>query len=254
MTPESAQAPEPIPAGMGEFSRVAGVFFEPGKTFDDIGKRPSWFIPLLLSTLAGLAFYVSYGRHVGYERFLRQQIATNSKMAQRMEQIPAEQRDAQMAMQAKITGVGYYVAPVVFTPIMMLISASILLGITAMMSAGLRFKQVFAVVCFAGLPMVIKHLLSIVVVFLKNPDDFNLTNPLAFNFAAFMDPLTSSKFVYTVATAFDAFAIWTILLTAIGLSAAAGKKRLSFGGALTAVLIPWVVLVGFGATMASLFG
>jgi hypothetical protein len=112
---------------------------------------------------------------------------------------------------------------------------------------------VFAVVCFAGLPMVIKFLLSIVVVFLKNPDDFNLQNPLAFNIAAFMDPLTSSKFLYTFATAFDAFAIWVVILTAIGLSAAAGRKKLSFGGALFAVLIPWVVFIGFGATMASLF-
>jgi hypothetical protein len=238
---------------MGTFSRLTGVFFEPGKTFQDIGRRPSWFLPLLLSILAALAFYSAYGQRVGWERFLRQQMATNARMAQQMEQIPADRRDAQIAMQAKFTGIGYYVVPLIIMPIMTLISAGILLGITAMMSAGLRFKQVFAIVCFAGLPMVIKSLLSIVVVFLKNPDDFNLQNPLAFNFAAFMDPLTSSKFLYTFATAFDAFAIWVIVLTAIGLSAAAGKKRLSFGGALFAVLIPWVLFVGFGATMAAMF-
>ena len=57
MTPEVAQAPEPTPAGMGVFSRITGVFFEPGKTFEDIGRRPSWFVPLLLSILSGLAFY-----------------------------------------------------------------------------------------------------------------------------------------------------------------------------------------------------
>jgi hypothetical protein len=238
---------------MGAFSRVAGVFFEPGKTFEDIGRRPSWFLPLLLTILATVAFFATYGQKVGYERFLRQQMATNPKVAQRMEQIPAERREESIAMQAKITGIGYTVGPVIFMPIMLLISAAILLGITAMMSAGLRFKQVFAVCCFASLPAVLKFLLAIVVVFLKNPDDFNLQNPLAFNIAAFMDPLTSSKFLYTFAAAFDLFAIWTILLTAVGLSAAAGKRRLSFGSALVAVLIPWVVLVGFGATMASMF-
>ena len=82
--------------------------------------------------------------------------------------------------------------------------------------------------------MVIKQLLSIVVLFLKNPDDFNLLNPLAFNVAAFMDPLTSSKFLYTLADVRSVRDIWTIVLTAIGLSAAAGKKRLSFGGGLIA--------------------
>jgi hypothetical protein len=123
---------------------------------------------------------------------------------------------------------------------------------TAMMSAGLRYKQVFAVVCFAGLPMIVKHILSIVVMFLKNPDDFNVQNPLAFNFAAFMDPLTSSKFLYTFAVSFDLFAIWVIILTAVGLSAAAGKKRLSTGSALFAVAVPWVVMVTLAASMASL--
>lgn len=238
---------------MGAFSRITGVFFEPGKTFEDIGRRPTWFLPLLVTIVATIAFYATYGQRVGYERFLRQQMATNPKVAQRMEQIPAERREASIATQAKITGISYMAGPVIAMPIMMLISAGILLGLTAMMSAGLKYKQVFAVVAFSALPGALKYLLAIVVVFLKNPEDFNLQNPLAFNFAAFMDPLTSSKFLYTVGSAFDLFAIWTILLTAIGLSAAAGKKKLSFGGALIAVLIPWVVLVGFGATMASMF-
>lgn len=253
MTPEAVQTPDPTPAGMGAFSRIAGVFFEPGKTFEDIGRRPSWFAPLLLVLASMIAFYASFGQHVGWERFLRQQMATNPKVAQRIEQVPAERREQQIAMQAKFMGVGYMVGPVVFMPIMLLISAGILLGITAMMSAGLRYKQVFAVVCFAGLPGALKFLLSIVVLFLKNPDDFNLQNPLAFNFAAFMDPLTSSKFLYTIGAAFDVFAIWTIVLTAIGLSAAAGRKKLSFGGALIAVLIPFVAFVLFGATMAAIF-
>jgi len=238
---------------MGVFSRITGVFFEPGKTFEDIGRRPTWFVPLLLSIVAALAFYAVAGQRVGWVRIVRQQMAINPKMAQRMEQVPAEQRETQLATQAKITGIGYYVGTIVFAPIAVLISAGILLGLTSMMSAGLRYKQVFAIVCFAGLPAVLKHLLSIVVVFLKNPDDFNIQNPLAFNFAAFMDPLTSSKFLYVFATAFDAFTIWTMLLTAVGLSVAAGRKRLSFGGALFAVVVPFLVFVTFGATMASMF-
>jgi len=76
---------------------------------------------------------------------------------------------------------------------------------------------------------------------------------LAFNAAAFMDPMNTWKFVYAIAAAADLFAIWTILLSATGLSAAAGK-RLSFGGALVVVLVPWAILLLFGASMASLSG
>jgi hypothetical protein len=67
-----------------------------------------------------------------------------------------------------------------------------------------------------------------------------------------MDPISTPKFLYTVATALDLFTIWTILLTAVGIKAAAGK-RLSFGGALFAVVLPWAVLVLLGATVAGIF-
>jgi uncharacterized membrane protein (DUF2068 family) len=69
-----------------------------------------------------------------------------------------------------------------------------------------------------------------------------------------MDPMTASKFLRAVALNLDVFAIWTLLLIAIGLKAAAGKK-LSFGGALFAVLLPFAVYVLLrGATSAAGFG
>jgi hypothetical protein len=253
MTPEAVQTPEPEASRLGTFSRITGVFFEPGKTFEDIGRKPSWFAPLLLMIVAGLAFYVVYGQRVGFERYLQQQLSTNPRVQQQMERVPPEGRQQALATQAKFTGIGFYVGPFIGIPLMMLITSGLTLLVTSMMGAGLTFKQVFAVGAFAGMPLVIKHLLSIVVVFLKNPDDFNLMNPLAFNIAAFMDPTTSSKFLYTFAMAFDLFTIWALILTAIGLSAAAGKKRLSFGGALFAVLAVTLAGVTFGASMAAMF-
>jgi hypothetical protein len=253
MTPENASAVEPEPAGMGEFSRLTGVFFEPGKTFADIAERPRWLVPLLLVVVAGVAFYFLYGPHVGWERFLRHQMETNARVQQQMERIPADQRDRAIAMQTKFMGIGYYFGTMVMVPLMYLISAAIVLGIASgLMSAGVKFKQVFAIVCYAGLPLILKHALAMVVMFLKNPADFNLLNPLAFNPAAFMDPISTPKFLYTLAMSFDLFTIWTLLLMATGLKAAAGKK-LSFGGALFAVVTPWAVLVLLGATIAGLF-
>lgn len=253
MTPENAPAVEPEPAGMGEFSRLTGVFFEPGKTFADIAERPRWLVPLLLVIVAAVGFYFLYGQHVGWERAVRHQMETNARMQQAMERLPAEQREASIAMQTKFMGIGYYVGTIVMVPLMYVISAAIVLGIASgMMSAGVKFKQVFAIVCYAGLPMVLKHALATVVMFLKSPDDFNLINPLAFNPAAFMDPINSSKFLYTLAMSLDLFTIWYFLLAATGLKAAAGK-RLSFGGALFAVVLPWAVLLLIGASLSGLF-
>jgi hypothetical protein len=232
---------------MGEFSRIVGVFFEPTKTFTDIARRPSWILPMILAILVGLGFATAIAQRVGWERVVRQQLDASS----RVQQMPADQREQAVNMQMKFMPVGFYGGAVLGVPIGSVIVAAVLLGITALMSAGLRFKQVFAVVVWGGLPRAIAAILTIVVVFLKNPDDFNIRNPLAFNLGAFMDP-NGSKFVYALATALDLFTIWNILLVAVGLKAAAGKK-LTFAGALVAVVAPWALVVLGGAAIAGAF-
>ena len=248
MTPENASAVEPQPAGMGEFSRIVGVFFEPKKTFADIAQRPTWIIPVILVILAAIGGSMAVSQRIGWERIMRQQNEASS----RMQQMTPEQRANAEAIQMKLAPAIAYGGPVVGVPIYCVVVAAVLLGITAIMSAGLRFKQVFAVVAWGGLPRVISSILAVVVVFLKNPDEFNIRNPLAFNVGAFMDPNGSSKFMYALATSIDLFSIWTILLLATGLKAAAGKK-LSFTGALVAVVTPWALLVLCTSALAGAF-
>jgi hypothetical protein len=172
---------------MSEVSRVMGVFFEPKKTFADIALRPSWVLPLILLILTGLGGTLAISQRIGWERVMRQSNENNS----RLQQMSREQQEQALSLQMKFAQVIGYAAPVVGPPIYCAIVAAVLLGITALMSAGLRFKQVFAVVVFSGMPRMISQILIIVVVFLKNPDDFNVRNPLAFNVGAFMDPTTA---------------------------------------------------------------
>lgn len=242
---------EPQPAGMGEFSRLTGVFFEPSKTFADVAERPRWLVPLLLVIVASLAYFVTYGQKIGWASFIQQQMDT-PRAQQQMERLSPEQRQQQMAIQAKFMPVIYYAGAVVGTPIAYLFSSLILWGIASgLMSAGVKFKQIFAIECYAALTALVSKVLAIVVIFLKDPEQFNLMNPLAFNPAAFMDP-KGPKFIYTLAMGLDLFTIWALILTAIGLKAAAGK-RLSFGGAFFAVCLPYAVLLLLGASLAGAF-
>jgi hypothetical protein len=96
-------------------------------------------------------------------------------------------------------------------------------------------------------------LLAMAVMFMKPPEDFNLANPLVFNPGAFMDPMTTSKFVYSLASALDLFSLWKLALVAIGLKAAGGKL-LSMGGAITAVFLPWAIWTLGAASLAGAFG
>jgi hypothetical protein len=256
MTPEmpgTAFDAEPEPQPLSEISRLSGVFFEPTKAFTDIAERPRWFVPLLLVILATVAFYVTYGQHDGWRSFVEEQMQSNARMQQQMSQLSPEQRERSMNLQLKIMPITYYVGPVVGMPLAYLFVSLIVLGVASgIMSAGVKFKQIFAIECYAGLTGIVQKILATVVIFLKRPDQFNLMNPLAFNPAAFMDPKTTSKFLYTIAGGFDLFIFWGMLLTAIGLKAAAGK-RLSFGGALFAVALPWAFFLLLGATVAGAF-
>ena len=250
MTPEILPDSEPQPKGLGEGSRLTGVFFEPAKTFEDVAARPNFWVPLILVIVVALGYMVLYGQHVGWERMIRKQIDSSSRAAQ----LSPEQKETQIAAGAKFAPIVTYVAILVFVPVGTLVWAAVLLAIVkGMMSVPLRLKQVFAIICYASLPAVVMSLLAIAVMFMKPPDDFNLQNPLVFNPAAFMDQTTTSKFLYSLASSIDLFRLWTLVLIGIGLKAAGGRL-ITMGGAMTAVFLPWAIWVLGSAALAGVFG
>jgi hypothetical protein len=115
-----------------------------------------------------------------------------------------------------------------------------------------RLKQTYAILWYSSMPGVLMALLSIAVMFMKPPDDFNVQNPLVFNPGAFLDQTTTSKFVYSLASAIDLFTIWKLVLIGIGLKAAGGRA-LSMGGAMTAAFLPWVIWILCAASLAGIF-
>jgi hypothetical protein len=232
---------------MGEFARLIGVFFEPRKTFGDIAERPRWLVPTLIAIVSGVILLYLFNTHVGWEPMLRRAFENNP----RVQQLTPEQRQNAFNLQLRFVPVFSYVGGVLGVPLTFLVGGGIIFGIVkALLGVPMRFAQVFAVIAYAWLPRVIFAGLSIIVMFLKNPEDFDIQNSFASNPGAFMDPQNSSRFLYTLATQLDVFNVWVILLIATGLKAAAGK-RISFGGALFAVLLPWGVFVLIRAALAA---
>ena len=249
MTPEIHSESDLEPKGMGEGSRLAGVFFEPGKAFEDIAKRPGFWAPLALVILVSLIYMAMFGQHVGWERMIRHQM----ELSPQAMQLPADRREAQIAAAAKFTPIATYGFILIVLPLFYLIWAAVLLAIVkGMMSAPVRLKQLYAILWYASLPGIIMAVLAIAVMFMKSPDDFNLQNPLVFNPAAFMDQAATSKFVYSIASALDLFSLWKLVLIAIGVKAAGGKN-MSMGGALTATLLPWAIWTLCAAALAGIF-
>jgi hypothetical protein len=171
----------------------------------------------------------------------------------RTQNMPADQRARAVEQAVRIVSITSYAGAIVGTPVMVAVEAGVLLLIfNFFLGAHLRFKQVFGVTSYALLPMLVSTVLALVVMLLKNPDDFNLRNPLAFNVGAFLDPQSTAKWLVSLGASLDLFSIWVVILLAIGLAAAA--PRLSFSKALTGVMTPWLVLVVLKSAWAGAFG
>lgn len=233
---------------MGEAGRITGVLFDPKKAFADIAAKPSWILPVVLSIVVGLVFVYLFTTRIGWDRYFHQIAETSS----RMQQMDPPQRENAIQMQEKFGPIFGYVFGVIGPPLMAVIVGGVILLMGKIGGAALTFKQTFAMSAWASLPRVIAGILAIVVMFIKNPEDFNLQNPLAFNLGAFMEPPPNSgKFVYSLATSIDLFTIWSILLLAVGISVAA--RKMPFSKAVILVVAPWIIWILVAAGFAGMF-
>lgn len=246
MTPEPA--PDNAPP-MSEVGRITGVYLDPKTAFADIAARPRWYVPLILLIVAAIAFTYCYTTHIGWRHYIAQTMENNP----RTRDLPAEARETQINAGAKIAPIFGYVGSLIGIPVVALAIAGVLLLMSKMMGASLQFKQMFAITAYAMLPGLISSILAIIVMFLKNPDDFNLQNPLFFNIGAALEPPPNTgKFLYSVASSIDLFTFWTILLLATGISVAA--RKVPFSKALVAVVVPWVIWVLVKSAWAGAMG
>jgi hypothetical protein len=118
------------------------------------------------------------------------------------------------------------------------------------LSADLKFKTMFALVMFASLPAVVKALLSMVAVLAGvASDSFTFQNPVATNPGYFLDA-SASPVLRALLTPIDAFSIWMLVLTAIGITCISKVKT----GTAFAVVFGWyAVMILFFTGIAAAF-
>jgi hypothetical protein len=257
MTPEHApeQAPElsaappplatqPEQPHMSEAARLAGVFFSPGEAFKDIARKPRWWIPVILSAILSTVFLTAFTQRVGWESVIRPAI----------ERLPnAQTMTAQQREQLITTYAGFYkyvgYASAAIALLYVFIVAVLLMFLfDTIMSAGVGLKRMMAIVAYGFLPLAIQTILSMLVLFLKDPDEFNLQNPLMFNVGAYLTP-DSPAALRALGSSLDLFSLWIIILLAIGVSSAA--RKISFGKAFATIILPWMLFVGLKTAAAA---
>jgi Yip1-like protein len=249
MTDQMSTAAAPQPEKKGELARLTGVVWEPGATFPDIAAHPRWWPPVLIIIVLSLTFTYSFTQRVGWDRFMRQQFETNP----RTQNMDAAQRDQAIAAGAKFAPIMGYVGAAVGFPLMALAAAGVFLFVfRILLGAELSFRQVFAVYCYAMIPLIFSSVMGLAVMFLKDPEQFDLNSPTLTNIGAFLDPLNTPKWLHSLASSIDVFTLWILALLATGLAAAA--RKISWSTSMAAVVGTWVVYVLLKAGWAAMFG
>ena len=232
----ASPAPTPEPAPLSQGARIIDTFIAPKKTFLDIRRSAQWWLPFLLMTVFGWGLVYVAEQKIGLQKMVENELQARPKAAERYEKATPEQQQQQV----KFTGVVYYVAIPLITLIIWLVMAALQFGTFKFgASADISFSKSLAVVVYAGLPMVLRHLLAIASVAAgASADGFTLNNPIASNPGYFMSP-ADSPFWYFIASQVDVFLLWTLALTAIGF-ATTGKVKL---GTSFAIVIGWWVVI-----------
>src|SRR5450631_2289255 len=222
---------------MTELGRLGGVFFEPGKVFADLAEKPRWVVPVVIAIVIGLIFVYSLSSRVGWDQTIRTAMANNPRTAD----LTVAQKEEAIRRGAQFAGGIAWVGAVIGPPFFILVIAGVLTGLfNALLGTELKFAQVFSIAAYALLVRGIYSLLIILILYLKPPEDFDIRfNP--FSIGGYLNRQETPKFLMGSLTSIDVFSIWTVILLAIGISVAA--KRLSFTKALTAIAIPWLIMV-----------
>jgi hypothetical protein len=241
-TPSAIPPAAEEPQGLSEAERLIDTFVAPSKTFTDIQRNASWWVPFLIMAIVSVGFIFSIDKKIGWDQIMQNEIAKNPSAQERINKLPPEQRDNILQTQLKVSKMFAFGTPVLILVVYFIVAAVMLATFNFGFGAQLRYMGSMAIVTYSFLPTILSGLLGIVAIFAGvDPEAFNIRNPVATNPAYFMDP-TQHKFLYGLASGFDIFNLWVIVLMAIGFSANSKvKKSTAF-----ITILAWFVLYKIG--------
>lgn len=221
-TVANVQAPTPL----SQVERVIDVFIAPSKTFYDILRDSSWWLPWLLGVLVTLGFGVAIQQKIGWDKTYNNILLQGSQAQQdRMSQLPPDQQARQKAIAAEFVKYIFWGTPVLALVFAAIASGVLLVTVNFGLGGKATFPQMFAVWMYATLPFVIQGILGIITVFAGlDPDSFNLKNPVGTNIGYFL-PQDSPKWLIAFGTAIDVLTIWVLILLTLGCSIVGKVKK-----------------------------
>jgi len=237
--------------GLSQLERVVDTFIAPAKTFTDIRRSPSWWLPWLIASIIGLAFVFTVQHQIGWEQVVQNTLHQNPKAMARLQQLPPDQMASAIQMQAKITSMTVYLVPVGVLLVALLGAAVLWLTVNFVFGGQAKFGEMYAVWFYATLPLTLTSLLAIITLFAGvDPSVFNMKNPVGTNIGFYLSP-DSSPWLISLLSSVDVLKIWTAILLTIGCAKVA---RIKTAFAAVAVFGWWIIGILISTGFIAIFG
>jgi Yip1 domain len=246
-------APEPAGPGLSEPQRLVNTFIAPRKTFEDLKRNPSWWVPWLITGIFSIIFGAVAVQKIDIPRFLQQQIEKSPSAQRRLEQLTPEQRERGMAVQATIVKGTFFAFPVISLLSGLVIAAVLMAVFNFILGAEVPFQRAMAVVFYSYVPLIISTiLLTVSILVSSDPNTIDITNPMPTNPGFFMDPL-GNQFIYSIASSLDIFSIWVVTLLGLGFATTSSNRRPDAATGITTMFVVFAIFVLGRAAWKSMF-
>jgi hypothetical protein len=246
---------EPVQPGLSEPARLINTFFAPSTTFEDLKRKPSWWVPFVLISLFSLMVGFVVVQKVDLEQLSRHQIEKSKFAQKQIEQLPPEQQEQAYRQGAARAKIFTFVTPI-FILLGALIYTLVLWAIfTFGFAAEIPFGRSLAIVFYSGLSGIVAAVfIGVSLLVSADPNAIDIGgNPVATNPGFFMNPETTNKFLYSLISRFDVIGIWTTALVGLGFSVNSVNRKVRTGTAMAVVFGLYALVSLIGASLKLIF-
>lgn len=237
---------------MSTINTLAGIFFEPGRTFEALRERPRFLVAaVIIISVLGLFNFLAIER-VGYENVVRTSVEANPRLASVSDNQKEEIVQSQSRGFFKV--LNYSMPVLIFVVSMIIGSALYLLGVLAA-GESLSYRQSLSVWTYSALPpTVLLMVANLIVLFLKSPNDIEFGSSDSGLVHANLGILVNAKsfpIMQTALASIDLFAFYGLFLAVVGIRK---MTQLTVLTASMIVLVVWAIFVALRVCGALFLG
>ncbi len=250
--PVPEDAPPPLPPA----ERVTGVFYEPRRIFENLHFHPNWLAAFVVIAIASTIYHVAYVQRMGPEVIamapIEKTIESGFISGDMADQIRDQTRETARSPWMRVFGPLNEIGGIF---LFMCLLAALLFLLTLIFGGKLTFWQALCVAIYSSMPpIVIDKMLSLLLLYLKTPDEIDplkgqkglVSADLGILFTPSENPV-----LYVIGSFIGVLTFYGLWLEATGLRYAG--QKLSSAGAWTIAIILWLLGMLLAVIAALLF-